>query len=263
MIIINNKPVAASALAGVFQEGSVGRLIADRLLTSENKHYYESMNEFKFEIRLREAIVSAAGQLYRSNMAFEVFRDSRCNPEYWIRRANGGFVLKAGVKPSDAVRDIFTNGRKYGTECATAMQIVYLKALLDVFPEEAFNQMFRSIYLMNWHSLNRQLRETGATNRQADYLPGDRRYFANPDVNPKTPEWQGENVIDLGGGLYYGHGVGKYKADTFIRELNENRKIGAVREAYMVEAAGRPDFKRLFKLYEDVTQRTADVRQTA
>ena len=172
-------------------------------------------------------------------------------------------MLKSGVKPSDAVRDIFENGSKYGTECATAMQIVYLKALLDVFPEETFNQMFENIYLMNWNGLSRYLRETGLMNKHTDYLPGDRRYFANPDVNPETMEWQGENTIDMGNGLYYGHGMGMHKPDVIIRELNSNRRKNAMREAYLVQAAGRPDFKRLYHLYEDAVQTAPAIRQTA
>ncbi len=262
MIIIDNKPARLSDLAGIYAEGSIGRTIVDILSASEKKYAYRSLDELKFEIRLREAIVGAAKQLQKSNMAFEVFRESRANPAYWIRRDEGGFLLKAGAKASEAVADIFENGSMYGTECATAMQIVYLKALLDVFPEAAFNRMFKNIYLMNWHSINRYLRQTGAMSAQADYLPGDRRYFANPDVDPETPEWQGENVIDLDSGLYYGHGIGTHKAETFIRELNRNRKSGATREAYLVPKAGRPDFKRLYELYADAEQ-TPSSRQIA
>lgn len=251
MIIIDNKPLQASAISGLYTQGSVGQVIIDTLTSSEKRYDYESTEELKFEISLREAIISAAKQLQKSGFDFEVFRNSRSNPEYWIRLNNGGFSLKSGVKPSEAVKDIFINGSKYGTECATAMQIIYLKALLNVFPEEAFNRLFKSIYLMNWHIPGRYLSETGAMSRQTDYLPGDRRYFANPDVNPATPEWQGENVIDLSDELYYGHGIGTHKADVFIRALNANRKTGAKREAYLVDAAGRPNFKRLFLLYKD------------
>jgi protein-glutamine gamma-glutamyltransferase len=263
MIIIDNKPALASDLTGIYPEGSIGRTIVDILSASEKRYAYRSLDELKFEISLRGAIVDAARQLQKSNMAFEVFRESRANPEYWIRRDEGGFLLKAGVEPSEAVDDIFKNGSKYGTECATAMQIVYLKALLDVFPEDAFNRMFKSIYLLNWHSINRYLRQSGVMNPQGDYLPGDRRYFANPDVDPETPEWQGENVIDLGGDLYYGHGIGTHKAETFIRELNQNRKSNATREAYLVQKAGRPDFKRLYDLYADTVQNSLASRQSA
>ena len=254
MLIIDNKPVQVSELAGLYPEGDVSEYINETLASSEERYYYKSLDELMFELALRKELVEASKQLQKSRMAFEVFRESRANPEYWIRRNNGGFQLKSDVKASDAVRDIYKNGSKYGTECATAMQLVYLKALLEIFPEDAFDQMFSNIYLMNWSSVHRYLRATASMNRQADYLPGDRRYFANPDVDPETPEWQGENTIDLGGGLYYGHGMGTHNADRIIRELNQNRKKNADREAYLVKKAARPDFKRLFALYEEASR---------
>jgi protein-glutamine gamma-glutamyltransferase len=205
MLIIDNKPADVESFAGRYPEGSIARAVVDVLSASDKKYAYGSLDELEFELKLRQEIVNAAKQLQKSGMAFEVFRESRANPDYWVRRENGGFALKDGVKPSDAIRDIYENGSKYGTECATAMQIVFLKALLELFPEDDFNRMFRNLYLMNWHNVNRYLSPMAAMSRQVDYLPGDRRYFANPDVDPETPEWQGENTIDLGGGLYYGH----------------------------------------------------------
>ncbi len=263
MLIINNKPADAAVLAGDYPEDSAARTVIDTLAASDKKYYYDSLDELQFELRLREEIISASRRLHKSNMGFEVFRESRANPDYWIRRDNGGFSLKNGVKASDAVRDIYESSSKYGTECATAMQIVYLGALLEIFPEDAFNRMFKNLYLMNWNNVSRYLRDTATMHRQDDYLPGDRRYFANPDVNPETPEWQGENTIDLDGELYYGHGMGIHKAERIIRELNQNRKRNAGRDAYLMDSAARPDFKRLFALYQDATQNASVTRLTA
>ena len=123
------------------------------------------------------------------------------------------------------------------------------QALLDVFGDEAFNQMFRTIYLMNWHYLPGAFRN-GADAGGENVPPGDRRYIANPDVDPQTPEWQGENVIDLGNGLYYGHGMGRRTVEEVIKALNLNRFPGAQREAYLMDSVGRPDFRRLFREYQ-------------
>ncbi len=248
MIMIRNAPLDR-AFADEYSPKSVEKSVFDTLFSSDVTYSYDSAEQLRFELRMRREIVAAANALLASGIAFRNFRDSKCNTEFWTRTENGGFELKRGAKPSDAIRDIFRNGRKYGTECATAMVIVYYKALLEIFPEEAFNRMFPDIYLMNWHQIDPQLREIGIMHRETDFLPGDRRYFKNPDVDPLSTQWQGENVIDVGGGLYYGHGIGKYRPNVFIDALNRKRREGATRSAYLMESAGRPNFRRLADLY--------------
>ena len=133
----------------------------------------------------------------------------------------------------------------YATECATAMVIIYYKALADVYPKELFDSVFSEITLMNWHYLDRNLYEIGQMNTISGDIPGDRRYFRNPEVDLATPEWQGENVIDLGNAKYYGHGVGIYPAESIIFLLNEQRKEGATISAYLMEEAGNPNYRKL------------------
>lgn len=250
MILINTQPLDVTAMMNEYPESSVERVILDKLSSGSQTFPYSSVNQLKFELRLRREIINAANALHQSRMSFKIFRKSTCNPDFWVRQENGGFTLKRGVKPSDGIRDIFINSSMYGTECATAMVIIYYKALLEVFPEDTFNKMFPSIYLMNWHQIDRELREIGQMPATNTFVPGDRRYFANPDVDPLTPEWQGENVIDMAGGLYYGHGIGKFPPDEFIKALNENRKEDADESAYFMNSAGRPNFKRLSNLYD-------------
>ena len=258
MIVVDNKPFNIKDLESEYPSGGNERKILEVLSKSDDEYIYKSLGQLKFEIGLRKAIIDAAKALYRSGLGFDVFRDARCNNEYWTRRDDGGFVLKPGIKASDAIQDIYQNGSKYSTECATAMQIVYYKALLEIFPENVFNRMFPTIILMNWHDIARELRETGYMQQVRGFIPGDRLYFANPDVDPKTPEWQGENVIDLGNGTYYGHGIGIHEADVFISVLNNSRREGAEKTAYLMDSAGRPDFMRLYTLYE----RSADIALT-
>jgi protein-glutamine gamma-glutamyltransferase len=101
---------------------------------------------------------------------------------------------------------------------------------------------------MNWRRLDRYLRGVGMIEKHPDYFPGDRRYFMNPDVDPLVPQWQGENVIDLGNRLYYGHGVGIQPAGGIIESLNRNRAEDADQSAYLMDGAGRPDFQSLAAL---------------
>jgi len=46
----------------------------------------------------------------------------------------------------------------------------------------------------------------------------------------------------MGNGLYYGHGIGKYKADVFIKILNGKRKKNADTSAYLMDLVGHPNF---------------------
>lgn len=249
MIVIAGKGVQADEIGSDISPNIIQRKIIDMVSSSNNRYKYDSMDQFKFELQLRNEIITSSRELNRSDMAFAIFRKSKCNPVYWDRTEDGGFVLKEGIKPSDAIRDIFENGSKYATECATAMMIVYYKALLNIYQEKLFDRTFPSIVLMNWHRIDNLLREVGFMKEETDYFPGDRRYFANPDVDPVTPQWQGENVIDLDGGQYYGHGIGISNAEMIIRSLNQNRIEDADEPAYLKNAAGRPNFKRLAKIY--------------
>ena len=248
MIILQNQPLA-EAIVNEYPNNSIEKTILNQLITSTDTYRYDSLEQLKFELRLRKEIIKAANDLLHSQISFKIFQKSFCNPAYWQRKPDGGFALKEGVQPSDAIRDIFHNGDQYGTECATAMMIIYYKALLEVFQPDLFNRTFPDLYLMNWNGIAGPLREVGLMQSVNDFLPGDRRYFINPDVDPMKPEWQGENVIDMGDGQYYGHGIGKYNADIFIQSLNRRRKEDADESAYLMETAGKPNFKRLFQIY--------------
>lgn len=211
---------------------------------SAHEYKYASADELITELMVRKSIVDAAQGLAYSGFEFKVFRKSFANPAFWNRNMIGGFNLKNDVLPSDAIDDILKNGSLYGTECSTAMIIVYYKAILDVLPAKEFNKLYSSIYLMNWDHLDRDL-AIEEFDEIADELPGDARYFINPDVDPLQPEWQGENVFYLGDGKYYGHGAGIKDAKGIIKMLNGVRKAGAQKSAYLLEGAKRQDYRLL------------------
>lgn len=248
MIRISGRPATPENIINQYPLNNIQRNIITKMSSSSKIYEYISLDQLKFELDLRLSIINAARQLNNSGFSFRVFRKSFCNTVYWNRTDEGGFLLKNNVNPNEAINDIFINGRKYGNECATAMVIIFYKAVLDVYPKELFNSMFSNIQLMNWHYISINLNVDYYDN-QVDYFPGDCRYFKNPDVNPLTPEWQGENTIDLGDGTYYGHGIGITTADGIITELNNNRKIGATKSAYLLDSATRPGFKYLYSRY--------------
>ncbi|MCX7748100.1 MAG: protein-glutamine gamma-glutamyltransferase [Clostridia bacterium] len=248
MINILSDSIDIQTLMASYPYQSIERKTLELMASSSRVYTYSSPDELKFELDLRKKIIHAALALYHSSFSFEVFRESKCNSDYWERTPEGGFLLKRGNPPSSAIKDIYTNSSKYGTECSTAIVIIYYKALLDILPEELFNRLFSEIYLMNWQHLDPDLGLRVYYN-EADYFPGDCRYFKNPDVDPLTPEWQGENTIYLENGLYYGHGVGINTADKMIDKLNGYRIEGSNTPAYLMDLAKRPDFKSLARQY--------------
>jgi len=244
MITVAGKPLSAEEASGLYSLGSIEEKTVRILGLSETNYRYKSMEELKFELDMRRSIVNASRMLYRSRMRFTVFSKSFCNPDYWERTDDGGFTSGSVVKPSSAINDIFRHGYMYGTECATAIVIVFYKAALDVLGEELFNRIFPVIRLMNWQDIDSDL-GIRYYRYAKDILPGDCVYFKNPDVDPLTPELQGENAIDLGNGTFYGHGFGIMPAEGFIMELNRHRITGSETSAYLMDGSTRPDFKHL------------------
>lgn len=244
MITIGGNTTDALPTVGGFSPNALQQGMFDTMQKSSQTYRYDTPDQLVFELKLRDAIAAVARDLSRSGMEFRVFRESKANPEFWTRTAEGGFQLKMGANPAAAIRDIYNNGSLYGTECSTAMVIVYYKALLAVFPQELYNRLFNGIYLFNWQKLDRDLM-VDDVGKVADELPGDARYFINPDVDPLHPEWQGENAFYLGGGRYYGHGIGVTTGESIIRALNGARREGATKEAYLLPSAKRQDYKGL------------------
>lgn len=247
MIYINETLVDLNTISNEYQPDSVEQLTLNKLSDSNYSYQYSTQSQLKFELELRRNIVDAAIALYKSGLTFKTFRNSMCNPYYWKRTNEGGFLNKPDISQYDAISDIYNNGYKYGTECATAIPIVYYGALTKTYSNELFNKVFENIYLMDWQNLNPNL-GVRSYNNVPDQLPGDCLYFKNPDVDPLTPQWQGENVIDFGDGLYYGHGIGIRTAEVIIITLNKYRIDGSQTSAYLLNSATRPDFEKLDKL---------------
>lgn len=247
MIKIAGKAADMQEIGRDLPLGGMERMIAQSIWEAEESLEYSSIDELRFEVQLRKATIEAAVELNSSGMGFAIFEKSRCNTDYWKRISNGGFVLKNNVRPSDAVRDIYKNGSLYATECATAIMIVFYKAVLTLYPDALYDKVFSEITLMNWHNIDPVFGSIGLMKNTKDFLPGDRGYFINPDVDPLTPHWQGENVIILGGGSYYGHGIGIKNAEAIIEALNRNRARDSSKSAYMLKKVGRVSYRKLFK----------------
>ncbi|MDX1807083.1 MAG: protein-glutamine gamma-glutamyltransferase [Paenisporosarcina sp.] len=242
MIQLSGNPFQQGEL---WSSGSIERMIFQRMIEDTVVYSYQFIGELFFELKLRKNIILSTRAMSQSNVQFESFSNSFCNPQYWYLTSRGGFLLRNGVKPSDAIQDIYMNSSQYAFECATAIVIIYYHAVLSVLGEPLFNQFFQNIYLYGWHA-DPDLGKTATYTTH--FLPGDVVYFNNPDFDPRTPYWRGENAVDLGDDTYFGHGLGIMTAEQMIESLNQVRKPGTNQSAYMTNKVGRPSFNFLAKL---------------
>lgn len=242
MIIIQNQAIHQPQLEFSWATNKVMKQIINALDNNQSTFQYKDIEDLKFEVTYRQHIIHAAIELSQSQVSFATFYYSRCNPSFWAITNEGGFSLQQNVKPSDAIMDIYKKSRQYAFECATAMMIILYRAYLDTEGAEAFNQRFHSLYLYDWHHHANFPIQTIDVDKG---IPGDIRYFKNPDVNPRTPQWQGENTIQLTENSYYGHGVGIKDAQGVVNELNTHTKPGATHLPYLMKQATRPVFQKL------------------
>ena len=241
MIKVQQKWIEASQVNAGILPNKAAKILQS--MEKYNKIYeYETMAQLEFELALRLQIIKAAVSLYNSGVRFATFRTSKCNETYWKLTEKGAFILKPNVLPETGIEDIFRNGNKYAFECATAMVIVFYKAVLESIGRKSFNRLFSGLFLYDWQYDE----DLGLDSHEGnDFLPGDCVYFDNPDYNPKTPQWQGENAIMLDADRYYGHGIGVTSSEIIIDFLNERRKKNPNRTAFLTSQIVRPNFRYL------------------
>ena len=186
------------------------------------------------------------------------FGDLEFNPFVWELEGDeedyddgmGVMVLTGEVPASTAVQDMFDNPGMYRFECATALTVARYKAMLDLIGPRDFDRIFDDIRIGPWEADDDATRAWKATGRAvhgddveasaatiAATKPGDYAYFKNWDVSKSGMDggWQGENVIFLGDGLYYGHPFGVTSGEAIVEHLNEYRKRGSTRSASLLD----------------------------
>ncbi|WP_394175454.1 protein-glutamine gamma-glutamyltransferase [Guptibacillus hwajinpoensis] len=244
MIIIGGSQKKKEEIMNAGLQSPLEQTILNVMYDSHFNYSFRTFDALFFEVRFRVAIIDSSRELYYSGVQFADFYRSRCNPMFWKLFPDGAFQLKMGVPASEAILDIYRNGRQYAFECATAMIIILYRATIKMVPPEQFNRLFANIRLWGW-KFDQDLQIVH--NVPPDYLPGDIRYVKNPDVNPLTPEWQGENVVDLGDGTFFGHGLGFRSLEGMIEALALRRRPGATRMPYLMVPATRPGFSYLYQ----------------
>lgn len=243
MIQVAGRPLTAD---GIAEFGAEERIIIQQMLNAPETFSYRTMNELRFELNMRKNIMDSAREMSDSKAAFTIFETARCNPAYWNLTNAGGFLLRPGVRPSEAVLDIYRNGSLYAFECATAMVIVYYHAVLKSIGSPNFDILFQNLYLYSWHTdPDLELHPT-----YLDYfLPGDVVYFNNPEFHPNVSWFRGLNAVVLSDGTYFGHGFGIMTADQIINFLNTQRFPGSTQPAYLANIVTRISSPTMHKLF--------------
>lgn len=178
-------------------------------------------------------IVKAAKAFHAAGVNFSgSSKTDKVNKELWWMGYGGKMGVRQNVKPSDAINDIFKNGDKYGCECATATMIIMYKGILDTIGPKDFDRAFAKTRLFRWDIKDDDFKAAEKHGKLPGYWPGDHTYFKNPDFDPSNSAFQGENVIYLGNGQYFGHGLGVATDKEVVERLNGLRRSGAKKTAF-------------------------------
>jgi len=222
--------------------------IYEQKKSSKVSYDYRSAAQLRFEMALRAAIVAASEALSHSGLRFADFNHALCNTQLWTVTEVGGFRIRDDSTPAAGIQDIFINGSKYATECATASSIAVYKGVLDSIPQADFNRLFDGLVLYDWH-VHENLRLT--LKKGIESFPGDLLYFDNPDFSPDTPQWRGENVIKIDENRYYGHPFGIVSGEAVIAGLNRKRRPDSTQSAYLTEDVAQPGYEYLSRFAPD------------
>lgn len=243
MIQVARRPFS---LDSTMDFGEVEGVIIEQMLNSPELFSYLSVNELRFEINLRKNIMESAQEMSASEVAFTIFENARCNPTYWTLTSAGGFLLRPGVRPSDAILDIYRNSYLYGFECATAIIIIYYQSILKSIGRSRFDSIFQNIYLYSWHT-NPDLEIHYIYSKQ--FVPGDVVYFNNPEYHPYASWYRGLNAVVLSDGTFFGHGFGIMTAEEIIEFLNTQRHPESRQSAYIENLITRISPTTVHKLF--------------
>ncbi len=199
-----------------------GKLVKTRL----GKNRYE-------QARMQLAVVKAARDFAAAGVAFSgSSRTDKVNKALWWMGFGGKMGVRQGVRESEAINDIFVHGSSYGMECATATLVILYKAILDRIGPKDFDEAFAKTRLFRWEIEDDDFKKAKRVGKLPGFWPGDHTYFKNPDFDPSNSAFQGENVIYLGNGEYFGHGIGLVTERQLIEGLNGLRRPGARRSAF-------------------------------
>lgn len=260
LVIDGSTVTKASSYYKRHDKDPTAKAVLDILIASK-QNYQRRSNSLDFELTVRTNFVRAANELSESQLAFPSHADEGplikgLKLKHWENKG-AGISLKKGSRPSQGIREIFEAARTEGVEaeCNTALHLVWYKGILEsAGSDDQFDRLFdwRGTGEYEFDISGYDSTSPGALLPRmpaADYLPGDYRFFENPQFNPKTPAWRGENVIQMPRG-FYGHPGGMKSKEEWITFLNSHRGEDAKLKAFLSDDAQRFDWDMLKRLME-------------
>lgn len=206
------------------------------------------------DLAFRKCVVDAAYALADSGASFSGSADGdKVNTALWTMGYGGKMGVRKFLadgslgKPSAALKDIFDNGRAYGFECATAMMVIYHKAILEHVGAEAFDALFtepRMMSFFRWSIEDDDFADVKTLlHKPTPLRPGSHYYYENVDASPENSAFRGENVIYLGEGKFYAHGVVGASGQYIVTEQELVRSLSSLRRAGATKAPRRIDME--------------------
>jgi len=198
-------------------------------LTPGTTTYYDT----KYRVAVVKNSLTYQKKMNSGRVAFgRQMENQYFNTRYWEPMTINGnrfWKIKDDVSKADAFNDFISpKGGKYKVDCAAAINIIMLKAKLDVAGEANFDRHLPDVMIRGWttyttrngKTIEYKTLEKWAGNQ---YIPGSPRglmtgdyvYFKNHPMMEGTPE-QGENAIFLGNDdysrpVFFGLNIGIFK----------------------------------------------------
>ncbi|MDP2339955.1 MAG: hypothetical protein Q8O67_03270 [Deltaproteobacteria bacterium] len=194
------------------------------------------------DIAFRAHVVKAAKDLAASGASFSGAAGSdKVNKDFWTMGFGGRMQVRKWMpdgsigKPSTALRDLFQQGNKYGFECATAMMVIYHKAILDHVGDAAFDKMFsepKNLAFFRWEIEDQDYVDVKKlVHKPMPLSPGSHYYYENPAASTENSAFGGENVMYLGDGQFYAHGIIGASGSYLVTEKEIVATLSSLREA--------------------------------
>jgi hypothetical protein len=152
----------------------------------------------RLHVLAREKIVGFAEQF---KVPFGTME--KWSAEFWTR-FRLDYITKGS--PYTAVSDIFNNPKSYELMCGNAMLMVIARGVAEALGQKAFDELIDVARVGNW-PLRIRKRDEGI-GEETDWVPGDYGYIENQSEKKERGE-EGENIIYLGNGRFWGQAPGK------------------------------------------------------